>query len=90
LHDPQVNEKQELIPEEIYQALLTNKKQGNLDLADNIIKSMQTRINSKKYTFCGIKSLEHLKHLKAGRSYLGLELTMHVLKSQIHLVRQSL
>jgi hypothetical protein len=72
-------------------ALLTNKKQGNLDLATNIIKSMQTRINSRKYTFCGIKSLEHLKHLKTDHvPYLGLELTMHVLKSQIHLVRQYL
>jgi hypothetical protein len=35
--------------------------------------------------------LKHLKNLIAGRvPYLGLELTMHVIKSQIHLVRQSL
>ncbi len=34
---------------------------------------------------------EHLKNFKTGRvPYLGLELTMHVIKSQIHLVRQSL
>ncbi len=47
---------------------------------------MQTRINREKYTFCVIKSLEHLKNLKTGRVlYLGLELTTHVLKSQIHL-----
>jgi hypothetical protein len=46
----------------------------------------------EKYTFCIIKSLEHLKIYKqaASSTYLGLELTMHVLKSQIHLVRQSL
>jgi hypothetical protein len=43
------------------------------------------------YTFYVIKSLEHQKNLKTGRIlYLGLELAMHVLKSQIHLhVRQS-
>jgi hypothetical protein len=39
LHNPPANEKQEPIPEEIYQTLLTNKKQGNLDQihAANII-----------------------------------------------------
>jgi hypothetical protein len=32
-----------------------------------------------------------MEHLKTGRvPYLGLELTIHVIKSQIHLVRQSL
>ncbi len=52
---------------------------------------MQTRINLKKYTFYVIKSLKHLKNLKlASVPYLGLELTMHVLKSQIYLVRQAL
>ncbi len=74
------------MPEEIYQTLLTNKKQGNLDQvhAANIIKSTQTRINREKYTFCVIKSLELLKNLKTGRvPYLGLELTIHALKSQI-------
>jgi hypothetical protein len=30
-HNPLANGKQGLIPEEIYQPLLTNKKQGNLD-----------------------------------------------------------
>ncbi len=73
--------------------LLTNKKQGNLGKvhAAIIVKPTQTRINREKYTFCIIKSLEHLKNLKTARFlYLGLELTMHVLKSQIHLVRQSL
>jgi hypothetical protein len=38
-----------------------------------------------------IKSFEQLKNLKTGRvPYLGLELTIHIIKSQIHLVRQSL
>jgi hypothetical protein len=37
------------------------------------------------------KSLEHLKNLKTGLvPYLGLELTVYVIKSQIHLVSQSL
>ncbi len=79
--------------EEIYQTLLTNKKQGNLDYvhAAKIVKLMQTRINHEKYPFLVIKSLEHLQNFKTGRvPYLGLELTMHVLKSQVHLVRQSL
>jgi hypothetical protein len=38
-----------------------------------------------KYTLCVIKSLEYLNNLKT-----GLKLTIHVIKSQIHLVRQSL
>ena len=59
--------------------------------ATNIIKPTQTRITSEKYTFWVIKSLEHLKNLITGRvPYLDLELTMHVLKSQTLLVRQSL
>jgi hypothetical protein len=50
--------KQGQIPEEMSQTLLTNKKQGNLDLvqADNIIKPTTSRINRKKYTF----SVNHL------------------------------
>ncbi len=56
-----------------------------------MMKPMQTRINRDKYTFSIIKSLKHQKNLKTGRlPNLGLELTMHVIKSQIHLVRQSL
>jgi hypothetical protein len=51
LHHPPANGKQELIPVEIYQTLLTNKKQGNLDKehAANIIKPTQNSINSKKF-----------------------------------------
>jgi hypothetical protein len=63
---------------ELSQTLLTNKKQGNLDYvhAAYIIKPTQTRIYREKYTFCIMKSLEHLKNLKTGRvPYLGLELT---------------
>jgi len=57
----------------------------------HIIKPTQTHINREKYTICFIKSLKRLKKLKTGRiPYLGLELTMHVIKSQIYLVRQSL
>ncbi len=56
-----------------------------------IIKPTETCINREKYTFCGIKSLEDLKNYKTDCvPYLGLELTMHVIKSKIHLVRQSL
>ncbi len=47
--------------------------------------------NREKYTFCVIKSLDHVKFFLNGPvSYFGLELTTHVIKSQIHLVRQYL
>ncbi len=56
-----------------------------------IIKPMQTRINHEKNIICVIRSLELLKKLKNDHvPYLGIELTIHVIKSQIHLVRQSL
>ncbi len=59
--------------------------------AANIIKPTQSRINSEKYTFCIIKSLEHLINLKSGHgAYLGMELIIHVIRSRIHLLRQSL
>jgi hypothetical protein len=51
---------------------------------------MQIGINPETYTFCVIKSLEHIKIKKWPVPYLGLELPIHVIKSQIHLVRQSL
>ena len=73
------------------QNLLTKKKQENVYYVHvaNLIKPMQTVRN--RYTFCVIKSLEHLKNLKTDRlPYLGLELTMHLHNSQIYLVRQSL
>jgi hypothetical protein len=54
-------------------------------------KPTQTGIYREKYTFCIIKSLEHLNNLKTCRfPYIGLELTIYVIKSQFHLVRQSL
>ncbi len=50
-------------------------------------KPTQTHIKSKKHSFY----IMHLKNVKTGCiSYLGLELTVHVLKSQIRFVRQSL
>ncbi len=56
-----------------------------IEVEANVIKPTQTRINREKYTFCVIKSLEHLKNLETRRvPYLDLELTMNVLKSQIH------
>ncbi len=59
--------------------------------AANIIKPTQICINHEKHTFCVIKLLEHLKNVKTGRGlYLGVGLTMHVFKSQIHLGRQYL
>ncbi len=45
----------------------------------------------KNFESCFLKWLSQQKILKTGRVlYLGLELTMHVLKSQTHLVQQSL
>jgi hypothetical protein len=60
LQDPPAYGKQVLIPEEMSQTVLTNKKQENLDKvhASNIIKPTQTHIDRGKYTFCVIKSLE--------------------------------
>jgi hypothetical protein len=48
--------------------------------------------NCQKYTFWAIKSFEHIKNSKNGPVlYLGIiQLTMHDIKSQIHLVGQSL
>jgi hypothetical protein len=37
-----------------------------------------------------MEQLKNLKNENEPVSYLGLELTIHVIKSQIHLVRQSL
>ncbi len=52
---------------------------------------MLTPIKRTKYTFCNTKSLEHLKIFFNGPVLnLGLKLTRNVIKSQIHLVRQSL
>ncbi len=80
------------MPEEMSQTLLTNKKQGNLDQVHtaNIIKPMQSRINRDKYTFCVIKSLGAPKKFKNWPRplFMPRELTMHVLKNQIHLLRQ--
>ncbi len=46
----------------------------------------QTRINREKNIFWVIKSSEHLKNLKTVRvPYLGLELIMYVIESQIQI-----
>jgi hypothetical protein len=82
VHSPPDNGNQGQIPVEISQTLLTtNKKQGNLDCARN--------------TPWIYKSVGAPKKFKTGRlpyvpTYVGLELTIHAIKSQNHLVRQSL
>ncbi len=69
-----------------YTSLVISRNDKNKQLTS---KPMQTRINCEKYTFCIIKSLEHLKNSKNGPGfYLGLELTIRVIKSKIHLVRR--
>ncbi len=45
-----------------------------IEVGANIIKPTQTRINRDKYTFCVIKSLEHIKKTR-GVPYLGIELS---------------
>ncbi len=73
--------------------LLTNKRQGNLEYvqAANIIKPTLTRDYHNKHTICVTKALNHRKKLKNGPvPFLGLVITIHASKSQIHLARQSL
>jgi hypothetical protein len=66
--------KQWRTPEEMSQTLLTNMKQG-----------------SEEIHFLRYKIIGAPKFKKQDVSlYLGLELTMHILKSEIHLVRQFL
>jgi hypothetical protein len=72
------------IPEEMFQTLLTKKKQGNLNWipvhADNIIKPTQTRFNREKYNFWRCKIIWVVKNVKTGLlPYLGLELTIRVI-----------
>jgi hypothetical protein len=46
-----------------------------------ILGQRKLALTGRNTSFCVIKSLKHLKNLKTGRvPYLGLELTMHVLK----------
>jgi hypothetical protein len=88
------NGKQGPIPEEMSQTLLTRRSKETWIKCTPLTflsHAMKTRINREKYTLCVIKSLEHQQNLKTCRiPYLGLELTMHVIKNQIHPVRQSL
>ncbi len=74
---------------------IRSKEKGNLDLehAANLIKPTQTRINRQKYTFCVIKSLEHLKNVQNCPRPLfrpGTDHTCHQIQIKIHLVKQSL
>ena len=81
------------MPEEMSETLLTNKKQESLCKvhADNIVTPTQTRIYREKYTFCFLKLLKYFKNLKTMRdAYSGLYVSIFVIKSPIHLVRQSL
>ncbi len=89
MHNPPANGKQKPILEEMSQTLLTNKKQGTWTKYTPITL-LQTRINQEEYFF-RYKIIVSPKNCKTGRvPYLGLELTMHVIKSQIYLVRRSL
>jgi hypothetical protein len=56
----QLKARADTVPDEMYQTLLTNKQQRNLDNvnATNIITPTQTGIDREKYTFFVIKSLE--------------------------------
>ncbi len=72
-----------------YTLLAISRNDKNKQLT--LISKHKTRINRQKYTFCNKTSLEQLKILKNGPvRYLGLKLTIQVIKSQIHLVTQSL
>jgi hypothetical protein len=85
------NGKQGLKPEEMSQTLLTSKKQGNLDEYTPV-----TLLNQRKLALTARDTLLHYKIIEAPKKnlkpapYLRLELTMIVIKSQIHLVTQSL
>ncbi len=49
-----------------------------------VMTNTQTLINREKYSFCIIKSFEYLKNVKNSPVlYLGLKLTIHVIKSQL-------
>jgi hypothetical protein len=62
LHNPPANGKQGPIPEEMFQTLLTNEKQGNLDsVQPTTLLIQQTRINGEK-TLCFLNSFEQLKN----------------------------
>jgi hypothetical protein len=83
--------------EEMSQTLRTNKSKETWTKYNPLTLLSQRKLaffNREEYTSCVLKlkkSLDHQKNLKAACfPYLGLELTMHVIKNQIHPVRQSL
>ena len=72
-----------------YTPLLISRNYKNKQLTK--VKPTQTRIKRKKYVNSSVHSEEHLKKLKTRRdTYSGLYLSIDVIKSPIHLVRQSL
>ncbi len=80
------------IPEEISQSLLTYKNQGNWTkyMPLTLFSQLELALTARN-TLLRLQSLEHLNHFKNGSvPYLGLELTIHIIKSQINLPRQSL
>jgi hypothetical protein len=72
--------------EEIYQSLLTNRKPVNGDKH----KSLTTLV--RIYLNCSDTLKEYLKEIKPGATLtvLGLDLSINVNRSLIHLVTQSL
>jgi hypothetical protein len=58
------NGKQGLVPEEMSQPLITNKKQEKLCLRDatNIIKPIELSINLNKFFYFNIKSEEPIQY----------------------------
>ncbi len=53
-----------------------------------LLSQRKIALTTRNTLFFVIKSLEHITNFKNGPVlYLGLKLTIHVIKSQIHLVR---
>jgi hypothetical protein len=72
------------------QLTLVSQRKLALTATKTLLSHPKTCINRDEYTSCNIKSLEQLQNLKGLVLYLGLELAIHIIKSQIHLVRHSL
>ncbi len=91
LQNPPANRKQGPLLGGMFQTLLANKKQGKVYQvhAAKIIEPALFRINRKKYICSDGKSEKPLKNLKTSRDPLGSRF-IHVNKSQVHLMTQSL
>jgi hypothetical protein len=70
---------------------LDEVKQGALALRSQICQvTPLTLLSQRKLALTARNTLKSVEHLKTGRvPFLGLELAMHGLKRQIHLVKQS-